>query len=100
MRRFYAFRAVDELVTQRGRTPIGEVRHAAPKGAPAIVAMVDAAFHGAGTVQGVEVWRIEKMQVAKVPADQYGKFYTGDRCVGSRALSWPNCSFWSFFVTH
>uniref|UniRef100_A0A8C5N0J6 Scinderin n=1 Tax=Leptobrachium leishanense TaxID=445787 RepID=A0A8C5N0J6_9ANUR len=35
-------------------------------------------FAGAGQKSGLQVWRIEKMDLAPVPENLYGNFYTGD----------------------
>ena len=40
--------------------------------------MVDPEFQGAGKKEGLKIWRIEKMAVAKVPEKDYGYFFTGD----------------------
>ncbi len=36
------------------------------------------AFQGAGSKAGLEVWRIERFELAKWPADQVGTFFSGD----------------------
>ena len=40
--------------------------------------MVDPEFQGAGKKEGLKIWRIEKMKVAKIPEKDYGYFFTGD----------------------
>lgn len=40
--------------------------------------MVDAAFKGVGQSPGLDIWRIEKLQVVPVEKKSYGKFHTGD----------------------
>ena len=39
---------------------------------------MDAAFEGAGTGPGVEVWRIEDKKPVKQDPAFFGKFYEGD----------------------
>jgi len=41
-------------------------------------AETEPAWKNAGKKIGLEIWRIEKFQVKSWPAEQYGKFYTGD----------------------
>eukprot|EP00091_Calanus_sinicus_P013825 TRINITY_DN30709_c0_g1_i1.p1 TRINITY_DN30709_c0_g1~~TRINITY_DN30709_c0_g1_i1.p1 ORF type:complete len:128 (-),score=16.33 TRINITY_DN30709_c0_g1_i1:25-408(-) len=41
--------------------------------------VVDPAFrHVSGNQTGFHVWRIEDMQVVSIPAEAWGKFFTGD----------------------
>lgn len=35
-------------------------------------------FEKAGQKPGIQVWRIEKMDLVAVPENLYGSFYTGD----------------------
>lgn len=35
-------------------------------------------FEKAGKEAGLQVWRVEKMDLAPVPKERHGKFYTGD----------------------
>ncbi|XP_065196532.1 gelsolin, cytoplasmic-like [Sycon ciliatum] len=61
--------------------------------------MAETAFSGAGQKDGLEIWRIEKMQVVAVPKDQYGKFHKGDSYIvlhtkrGSTGWEW-HIHFW------
>jgi len=41
-------------------------------------ALTEEAWQGAGTEEGLLIWRIEKFQVKPWPKDMYGKFYRGD----------------------
>ncbi|XP_077974564.1 villin-1-like [Styela clava] len=38
----------------------------------------NAEFEKAGKKPGLQIWRIEKMEMVTVPTDNYGNFYTGD----------------------
>ena len=40
--------------------------------------MVDPEFRGVGQKEGLRIWRIEKMAVAKIPEKDYGHFFIGD----------------------
>jgi len=35
-------------------------------------------FEGAGKKAGLQVWRVENMELAPIPETLYGRFYTGD----------------------
>lgn len=35
-------------------------------------------FETAGKKAGLQVWRVEKMDLKPVPTEQHGNFYTGD----------------------
>lgn len=35
-------------------------------------------FESAGKKLGLQVWRLEKMELVPVPTENYGSFYTGD----------------------
>ena len=39
---------------------------------------IDPAFSSVGKEVGLEIWRIEKLLPVPVPAETYGKFFTGD----------------------
>ncbi|RDD41012.1 Advillin [Trichoplax sp. H2] len=61
---------------------------------------VDPAFASSGKSDGLEVWRIESMQVVPYPKDKYGEFYTGDsfiilhtKTLPSGKVEW-NIHFW------
>jgi gelsolin len=64
-------------------------------------AKTEAAWKGAGQKPGLEIWRIEKFQVAHWPKDKYGSFFAGDSYIvlntyknpGSDALRY-NVHFW------
>jgi gelsolin len=64
-------------------------------------AKTEAAWKGAGQKVGLEIWRIEKFQVAHWPKDKYGSFFSGDSYIvlntyknpGSDALRY-NVHFW------
>ncbi|XP_022109337.1 advillin-like isoform X1 [Acanthaster planci] len=40
--------------------------------------MVDPEFRGVGQKEGLRIWRIEQMKVAKIPEKDYGHFFMGD----------------------
>ncbi|XP_067138441.1 gelsolin, cytoplasmic-like isoform X3 [Centruroides vittatus] len=40
--------------------------------------VLDPAFEGAGQEAGLQIWRIEQMQVKPIDPKQYGSFYSGD----------------------
>jgi len=64
-------------------------------------AKTEAAWKGAGQKVGIEIWRIEKFQVAHWPKDKYGSFFSGDSYIvlntyknpGSDAFRY-NVHFW------
>lgn len=39
---------------------------------------MDPAFEGAGTQEGLQIWRIENFTVVPYPKEKYGQFYQGD----------------------
>jgi gelsolin len=47
---------------------------------------VDPAFQGAGQKDGLEIWRIEKLQAVPVPRESHGKFFTGDSYIILKVL--------------
>ena len=63
-----------------------------------VKADLQAVFDNAGKVEGVEVWRIEKMTLSPVDKNTYGTFYKGDAYVmlrtkknrGKCNLRWQN----------
>jgi gelsolin len=54
---------------------------------------VDPAFQGAGQKDGLEIWRIEKLQAVPVPRESHGKFFTGDSYIILKTSSLKNGSF-------
>ena len=44
-------------------------------------------FENAGKTDGLEVWRIENLEMVPVPPSQYGQFYTGDSYIVLRTRS-------------
>jgi len=64
-------------------------------------AQTEAAWKGAGSKVGLEIWRIEKFKVVIWPKDLYGSFYSGDSYIvmntykeqGKDALKW-DLHFW------
>ncbi|KAJ1260205.1 hypothetical protein BS78_10G214500 [Paspalum vaginatum] len=54
---------------------------------------VDPVFQGAGQKDGLEIWRIEKLQAVPVPKESYGKFFTGDSYIILKTTSLKNGSF-------
>ncbi|KHN76940.1 Gelsolin-like protein 1 [Toxocara canis] len=58
----------------------------------------DSQFSNVGKCDSIVVWRVDKMKLTTVPANEYGVFYEGDsylllRTFGTRALSW-NIHMW------
>jgi len=57
------------------------------------------AWKGCGSKVGIEIWRIEKFLVKHWPAEQYGKFYTGDSYIVLRTYKkTPDSEKFSFDV--
>ncbi|XP_062229452.1 villin-3-like isoform X1 [Phragmites australis] len=54
---------------------------------------VDPVFQGAGQKDGLEIWRIEKLQAVPVPKESYGKFFTGDSYIIMKTTALKNGSF-------
>ncbi|KAM0835312.1 hypothetical protein ACQ4PT_063010 [Festuca glaucescens] len=54
---------------------------------------VDPAFQGAGQKDGLEIWRIEKLQAVPVPRESHGKFFTGDSYIILKTTALKNGSF-------
>ncbi|XP_066374154.1 villin-3-like isoform X1 [Miscanthus floridulus] len=54
---------------------------------------VDPVFQGAGQKDGLEIWRIEKLQAVPVPKESYGKFFTGDSYIVLKTTALKNGSF-------
>ncbi|RCV22068.1 hypothetical protein SETIT_4G190500v2 [Setaria italica] len=54
---------------------------------------VDPVFQGAGQKDGLEIWRIEKLQAVPVPKETYGKFFTGDSYIILKTTALKNGSF-------
>lgn len=48
------------------------------KDARKAAASTEVEFKGAGAKPGVEIWRVEKLAIKKVPKECYGQFYSGD----------------------
>uniref|UniRef100_A0A0E0LE94 HP domain-containing protein n=1 Tax=Oryza punctata TaxID=4537 RepID=A0A0E0LE94_ORYPU len=65
-----------------------------PRG-PMAVSMreVDPVFQGAGQKDGLEIWRIEKLQSVPVPKESHGRFFTGDSYVILKTTALKNGSF-------
>ena len=51
-------------------------------------------FEKAGLVAGLQVWRIESMELAPVPEGLYGSFFTGDAYLILRTAVQKNHSFY------
>jgi len=51
---------------------------------------VDPVFQAAGQKDGLEIWRIEKLQVVPVPKESHGKFFTGDSYVILKVISFAH----------
>lgn len=49
-----------------------------PASLKAFINMVHKEFQSAGKKPGLQIWRVEKMDLAPVPSKLYGDFYTGD----------------------
>ncbi|XP_047053719.1 villin-3 isoform X1 [Lolium rigidum] len=54
---------------------------------------VDPAFQGAGQKDGLEIWRVEKLQAVPVPRESHGKFFTGDSYIILKTTAIKNGSF-------
>uniref|UniRef100_A0ACD5XLG0 Uncharacterized protein n=1 Tax=Avena sativa TaxID=4498 RepID=A0ACD5XLG0_AVESA len=54
---------------------------------------VDPAFQGVGQKDGLEIWRIEKLQAVLVPRESHGKFFTGDSYIILKTSALKNASF-------
>jgi gelsolin len=54
---------------------------------------VDSVFQGVGQKDGLEIWRIEKLQAVPVPKESYGKFFTGDSYIILKSTALKNGSF-------
>uniref|UniRef100_A0A0A9ALJ5 Gelsolin-like domain-containing protein n=1 Tax=Arundo donax TaxID=35708 RepID=A0A0A9ALJ5_ARUDO len=54
---------------------------------------VDPVFQAAGQKDGLEIWRIEKLQAVPVPKESYGKFFTGDSYIILKITALKNGSF-------
>uniref|UniRef100_A0A453T2R3 Gelsolin-like domain-containing protein n=1 Tax=Aegilops tauschii subsp. strangulata TaxID=200361 RepID=A0A453T2R3_AEGTS len=54
---------------------------------------VDPVFKGAGQKDGLEIWRIEKLQAVSVPRKSHGKFFTGDCYIILKTSALKNGSF-------
>ncbi|PNT75387.1 hypothetical protein BRADI_1g31417v3 [Brachypodium distachyon] len=54
---------------------------------------VDPVFQGAGQKDGLEIWRIEKLQAVPVPKESHGKFFTGDSYIILKTTALKNGSF-------
>ncbi|XBI33333.1 hypothetical protein VPH35_056674 [Triticum aestivum] len=54
---------------------------------------VDPAFQGAGQKDGLEIWRIEKLQAVPVPRESHGKFFAGDSYIILKTTARKNGSF-------
>uniref|UniRef100_A0A0A9FS72 Uncharacterized protein n=1 Tax=Arundo donax TaxID=35708 RepID=A0A0A9FS72_ARUDO len=67
---------------------------------------VDPVFQGAGQKDGLEIWRIEKLQAVPVPKESCGKFFTGDSYIILKVLNFaqvvdvllPASSLWENFL--
>jgi len=66
--------------------PVDATKKTTTKAAPA------ADFAGAGSKEGLEVWRIEKLKPVAVPREQYGKFHSGDSYIVMNTYTPPNTS--------
>ncbi|CAL5039770.1 unnamed protein product [Urochloa decumbens] len=65
-----------------------------PRGAMAVsMREVDPVFQGAGQKDGLEIWRIEKLQAVPVPKETYGRFFTGDSYIILKTTALKNGSF-------
>ncbi|KAM0907644.1 hypothetical protein ACQ4PT_015983 [Festuca glaucescens] len=54
---------------------------------------VDPAFQGVGQKDGLEIWRIEKLQAVPIPRESHGKFFTGDSYIILKTTALKNGSF-------
>ncbi|XBI69081.1 hypothetical protein VPH35_048196 [Triticum aestivum] len=54
---------------------------------------VDPAFQGAGQKDGLEIWRIEKLQAVPVPRESHGNFFAGDSYIILKTTARKNGSF-------
>lgn len=52
-----------------------------PVSSKAFSTMAQQAFQTAGKKPGLEIWRVEKMDLAPVPKQLHGDFFTGDAYV-------------------
>lgn len=51
-------------------------------------------FEKAGKVAGLQIWRIEKMELVPVPANLHGSFYVGDAYLALHTVKQKNVCFY------
>jgi len=66
------------MATKLADSNIANLGSKEEKAAKLAAAEKEPAFKGAGQKEGVQVWRVEKLKIAKWPQNQYGSFYSGD----------------------